>query len=171
MELRTIDTIIKYFKELSDIPLINSLVVLISVYFGFWLNGLARTKKDKKEAKQIFNILHDEIKSNLDNNLNKDSSNEYLSVLGEEILKAKMVILATHYKDPLDNFIKIYRQFININKALSDYNKLDIDEGTLPTDVPGVSRLSPKSEIKIIGLRKLCKANISIYLNKYSKQT
>ena len=82
------------------------MVVLISVYFGFWLNGLARTKKDKKEAKQIFNILHDEIKSNLDNNLNKDSSYEYLSVLGEEILKAKMGILATHYKDPLDNFIK-----------------------------------------------------------------
>ena len=153
--------------------LINSLVVLISVYFGFYLSERARTKKDKEEAEQIFNILQDEIKSNLDNDLDKDFSSEYLSILGEEVLKVKMGMLAAYYKDPLGNFVKIYRQFININKALSDYNKLDIDEGTLPTSIPGVWRESPKSEIKkeIIRLRKLCKAHISIYLNKYSKQT
>jgi len=158
-------------KELSDIPLINSLTVLISVFFGFWLKGLAQSKKDKRESGQIFNILQDEIKSNLDNNLNEVFSSEYLSVLGEEVLKIKMGILATYYKAPLGNFLKIYRQFININKALSDYNKLDIDEGTLPTSVPGVSRVSPKTEIKneIIRLRKLCKEDILIYLNKYPK--
>lgn len=144
--------------------------MLISVYFGFWLNGLARTKKDKKEAGQIFNLLHDEIKSNFNNNLNKTFSSEYLSVLGEEVLKVKMGILAEYHKAPLGYFVKTYRQFININKALSDYNKLDIDEGTIPTSVPGVSRVSPKTEIKneIIRLRKLCTMDILNYLNNHS---
>ena len=76
--------------------IISSLVVIISVYFGFYLNERAQTKKDKKEAEQMFNILQDEIKSNLDNNLNEDFSSEYLSILGEEVLKVKMGVLATY---------------------------------------------------------------------------
>lgn len=99
--------------------------MLISVYFGFYLNEHTQTKRDKKEAEQIFNILQDEIKSNLNNNLNKDFSSEYLSILGEEVLKVKIGLLAAYHKASLGNFVKIYRQFININKALSDYNKLE----------------------------------------------
>ena len=142
--------------------------MLIAVYFGFYLNELAQNKKDKREAGQIFNILQDEIKSNLDNNLNEIFSSEYLSVLGEEALKIKMGILATYYKAPFGNFVKIYRQFININKALSDYNKLDIDEGTLQTGF--FEKESPKTEIKnvIIRLRKLCTTDILKYLNNHS---
>jgi len=137
--------------------------VLIPVIFSFWLNGRTRTKKDRKEAGQIFNILQDEIKSNLDNNLNKAFSSEYLSVLGEEILKVKTGILATHYKDPLDNFIKIYRQFVNINKALLDYNNLD--KPTLPANINAmIPQIVAKNEI--IRLRQLCKEQIVIYLNQ-----
>jgi len=144
--------------------------VLIAVYFGFCLKELAQSKKDKREAGQIFNILQDEIKGNLDNNLNEVFSSEYLSVLGEEVLKMKMGILATYYKAPLGNFLKIYRQFININKALSDYNKLDIEEGSIPTSIPGAWRVSPKTEIEneIIRLRKLCATDILNYLNNHS---
>jgi hypothetical protein len=140
--------------------------VLISVYFGFYLNELTRTKKDKKEANQIFNILQDEIKSNLDNNLNKDFSSEYLSILWEEVLKVKMGVLATYHKVPFSNIVKIYRQFININKALSDYNKLD--KITLSTTMDA---MIPQilAEKEIIQLRKSCKKDIEIHLGKYSK--
>ncbi len=143
--------------------LINSLVVLISVYFGFYLSERARTKKDKEEAEQIFNILQDEIKSNLDNNLDKDFSSEYLSILGEEVLKVKMGMLAAYYKDPLGNFVKIYRQFVNINKALSDYNNLD-----KPTLSTAINAMIPQivARDEIIRLRKLCKEQIVIYLNQ-----
>lgn len=138
--------------------------MLISVYFGFYLSERAQTKKDKKEAEQIFNILQDEIKSNLDNNLNKDFSSEYLSILGEEVLKVKMGVLVTYHKVPFVNFVKIYSQFININKALSDYNKLD--KITMPTtmDVPRIL-----AEKELVQLRKSCKKDIEIYLGKYSK--
>jgi hypothetical protein len=146
--------------------LINSLVVLISVYFGFYLSERARTKKDKEETEQIFNILQDEIKSNLDNNLDKDFSSEYLSILGEEVLKAKMGMLAAYYKDPLGNFVKIYRQFVNINKALSDYNNLD-----KPSLTTNINEMIPQMIAKkdIIQLRKSCKKDIEIYLGKYFK--
>ena len=164
------ETIIKYFQELSKIPFFNSLFVLtsvlISVYFGFYLNECAQTKKDKKEAEQIFNILQDEIKSNLDNNLNKDFSSEYLSILGEEVLKVKMGVLATYQKVPFGNFVKIYRQFKNINKALSDYNKLD--NITLSTNINAMLRKSVEKD-KIIQLQKSCKKDIEIHLGKYSK--
>jgi len=145
--------------------LINSLVVLISVYFGFYLSERARTKKDKEEAEQIFNILQDEIKSNLDNDLDKDFSSEYLSILGEEVLKVKMGMLAAYYKDPLGNFVKIYRQFVNINKALSDYNNLD-----KPTLSTAINAMIPQivARDEIIRLRKLCKADILNYLNNHS---
>lgn len=142
--------------------------MLIPVYFGFYLNERAQNKKDKKEAEQIFNILQDEIKSNFDNNLNNDFSSEYLSVLGEEVLKVKMGILAVYYKDPLYYFVKIYRQFVNINKALSDYNNLD--KVTLSTRINAIiPQMLAKNEI--IRLRKLCSADILIYLNKHSKRT
>jgi len=142
------------------------ITVLISVYFGFYLSERAQTKKDKKEAGQIFNILQDEIKSNLDNNLNKDFSSEYLSILGEEVLKVKMGVLATYHKVPFGNFVKIYRQFININKALSDYNKLD--KITLSTNINAMlPQIVAKKEI--IQLRKSCKKDIEIHLGKYSK--
>ena len=157
-------------KELSDIPLINSLTVLISVFFGFWLKGLAQNKKDKKEAEQIINLLHDEIKSNFYNNLNKDFSSDYLSVLVEEVLKAKMGILAKYHKGPLDYFIKIYRQFINLNKALSDYNNLSLAAPlslSLTTTGINLPQIEKRKEIK--QLRKLCKEDILIYLNKYPK--
>jgi hypothetical protein len=145
--------------------LINSFVVLISVYFGFYLNERTRTKKDKEEAKQMFNILQDEIKSNLDNNLNKDFSSEYLSVLGEEVLKAKMGILAEHHKDSLNYFVKIYRQFININKALSDSNNSNMiaTSTTLSVYLPKI-----EARKEITRLRKLCKADILRYFNKRS---
>ena len=141
--------------------------MLISVYFGFWLNGLARTKKDKKEAKQIFNILQDEIKSNFDNNLNKDFSSEYLSVLGEEVFKVKMGVLATYHHAALGDFIKIYRQFININKALSDYNNLD--KISLSPFIKAVSAYEMEAKKEIVRLRKLCKADILRYFNKHSE--
>lgn len=140
--------------------------VLISVYFGFYLNERAQNKKDKKEAEQIFNILQDEIKSNLDNNLNKDFSSEYLSILGEEVLKVKIGLLAVYHKAHLGNFVKIYRQFININKALSDYNKLDnvIVSASINAMIPKVV-----ARDKIIRLRKSCKEDIEAHLGKYSK--
>jgi hypothetical protein len=143
--------------------------VLISVYFGFYLNERAQTKKDKKEAEQIFNILQDEIKSNLDNNLNKDFSSEYLPILGEEVLKVKMGVLATYQKVPFGNFVKIYRQFKNINKALSDYNKLD--NITSSTNINAINVMLRKSEAenKIIQLQKSCREDIEIHLGKYSK--
>lgn len=143
--------------------LINSLVVLISVYFGFYLSERAMTKKDKEEAEQIFNILQDEIKSNLDNNLDKDFSSEYLSILGEEVLKVKMGMLAAYYKDSLGNIVKIYRQFVNLNKTLSDYNNLD-----KPTLSAAINAMIPQivARDEIIRLRKLCKADILRYFNK-----
>jgi hypothetical protein len=139
--------------------------VLISVYFGFYLNERAQTKKDKKEAEQIFNILQDEIKSNLD----KDFSSEYLPILGEEVLKVKMGVLATYQKVPFGNFVKIYRQFKNINKALSDYNKLD--NITSSTNINAINVMLRKSEAenKIIQLQKSCREDIEIHLGKYSK--
>ena len=165
-----IDTIIKYFQELSKIPFsilfFNSLFVLISVYFGFYLSERAQTKKNKKEAEQIFNILQDEIKNNLDNNLNKEFSSEYLSILGEEALKVKMGALATYHKVPFGNIVEIYRQFININKALSDYNKLDNVTGS--TSIDGMIPEAVARD-KIIRLRKSCKEDIEAHLGKYSK--
>ena len=141
--------------------------MLISVYFGFWLKGLAQSKKDEKEAEQIINLLHDEIKSNFYNNLNKDFSSDYLSVLAEEVLKVKMGILAEYHKDSLDYFIKIYRQFINLNKALLDYNNLTltIPSSSFTTIGINVPKIEKRKEIK--QLRKLCKEDILIYLNKY----
>ena len=142
---------------------ISSLVVIFCVCLGFYLNKRAGTKKDKEEAQHIFSILQDEIKSNLDNNLNKDFSSEYLSVLGEEVFKVKMGALATYHHDALGDFIKIYRQFININKALSDYNNLD--KPTLSANINAViPQIVAKNEI--IRLRKLCKEQIVIYLNQ-----
>jgi len=96
--------------------------------------------------------------------LNKDFSSEYLSILGEEVLKVKMGVLVTYHKVPFVNFVKIYSQFININKALSDYNKLD--KITMPTtmDVPRIL-----AEKELVQLRKSCKKDIEIYLGKYSK--
>ncbi len=146
--------------------LIVCLVAIFCVLLGFYLNRRTGTKKDKEEAKQMFNILQDEIKSNLDNNLNEDFSSEYLSVLGEEVLKIKMGILATYYKIPLGNFVKIYRQFININKALLDYNNLD-----KPALTANINEMIPQMIAKkdIIQLRKSCKKDIEIYLGKYFK--
>lgn len=143
--------------------LISSLVVIFCVYLGFYLNKRAGTKKDKEEAQHIFSILQDEIKSNLDNNLNKDFSSEYLSVLGEEVFKVKMGALATYHQAALGDFIKIYRQFVNINKALSDYNNLD-----KPTSSANINAMIPQVVVKneIIRLRKLCKEQIVICLNQ-----
>ena len=143
--------------------IISSLVVIFCVYFGFYLKERADTKKDKEEAQHIFSILQDEIKSNLDNNLNKDFSSEYLSVLGEEAFKVKMGVLATYHHAALGDFIKIYRQFVNINKALSDYNNLD--KPTLSANINAViPQIVAKNEI--IRLRRLCKEQVVIYLNQ-----
>ncbi len=141
--------------------------VLISVYFGFYLNERTQTKKDKKEAEQIFNILQDEIKSNLDNNLNKDFSSEYLSILGEEVLKVKIGLLAVYHKAPLGNFVKIYRQFININKSLSEYNKLEKIQMSTPINAEMFIQKDAKTEI--IRLRTSCRKDIEMHLAKYSK--
>ena len=144
--------------------IISSLVVIFCVYFGFYLKERADTKKDKEEAQHIFSILQDEIKSNLDNNLNKDFSSEYLSVLGEEVFKVKMGALATYHHDALGDFIKIYRQFININKALSDYNNLD--KISLSPFLKAASPYEMEAKKEIVRLRKLCKEQIAIYLNQ-----
>lgn len=147
--------------------IITSLVVIFCVYFGFYLNERAMTKKDKEEAQHLFSILQDEIKSNLDNNLNKDFSSEYLSILGKEVFKVKMGVLATYYHAALGDFIKIYRQFININKALSDYNSLD--KIALSPFLKAVSPYEMEANKEIVRLRKLCKADILRYFNKHSE--
>lgn len=150
------------------LTIISSLIVLVSVYFGFWLNELARTKKDKKEAMKIFTILYDEIRYNSDNNLNKDFSSEYLSVLGEELLKEKMGILLEYYKDDLYDFIDIYRKFININKALSDYNSLTpITPSASPSTTIGLHlpKIEKRKEIK--KLRELLKIDMFKFFDRY----
>ncbi len=137
--------------------LISSLVVIFCVYLGVCLNKRAGTKKDKEEAQHIFSILQDEIKSNLDNNLNKDFSSESLSVLGKEVFKVKMGVLATHQKEHLGCFIKIYGQFNNINKALSNY--IELEQGRNPSK-------KIRAYEEIVQLRSSCKEDIKTYLKK-----
>jgi len=105
----------------------------------------------------MFNILQDEIKSNLDNNLNEDYSSEYLSVLGEEFLKEKIGILAAYYEDSLNNFIKIYKQFNNINKALLNF--LGLEQARNPSK-------KVKTYENLIQMRSSCKKDIKTYLEK-----
>lgn len=68
-----------------------------------------------------------------------------------------MRILAAHQKEHLDCFIKIYGQFNNINKLLSNYIGLE-------------QAKSPGKKIRayeeIIQLRSSCKEDIKTYLKK-----
>ena len=138
---------------------INAVVIFASIYFGYYLGEQSRINKDKKEAIQMLNILQDEINNNLNNNLQNKFSSEYLSTLGEEVLRGKMGILADHQKEHLDCFIKIYGQFNNINKALSNYIVLEQARN------PGKKIRANK---ELIQLRSSCKKDIKTYLKKTS---
>ena len=138
---------------------INAVVILVSVYFGYYLGEQSRIKKDKKEAVQMLNILQDEINNNLSDNLQNEFSSEYLYTLGEEILRVKAGILAAHQREHLGYFIKIYGQFNNINKALSNYIVLEQARN------PGKKIRENK---KLIQLRSSCKKDIETYLKKTS---
>jgi len=136
---------------------INAVVIFASIYFGYYLGEQSRIKKDKKEAVQMLNILQDEINNNLNNNLQNKFSSEYLSTLGEEVLRVKMGILATHQKEHLGCFIKIYGQFNNINKALSNY--IELEQGRNPGK-------KIRANKEIVQLRSSCKEDIKTYLKK-----
>jgi len=138
---------------------INAVLLFASIYFGYCLVKQSRINKDKKEAIQMLNILQDEINNNLNNNLQKKFSSEYLSTLGEEVLRVKMGILATYQKEYLDCFIKIYGQFNNINKALSNY--IGLEQGRNPGK-------KIRAYEEIVQLRSTCKEDIRIYLKKTS---
>ena len=115
----------------------------------------------------MLNILQDEINNNLNNNLQNKFSSEYLSTLGGEVLRVKMGMLAIHQKEHLSYLIKIYGQFNNINKALSDYVKLE----KITTSRTMMDFL-PQNEAreKIVRLRSSCKKDIEKYLKKVSGQ-
>jgi len=115
----------------------------------------------------MLNILQDEINNNLNNNLQNKFSSEYLSTLGGEVLRVKMGILATHQKEHLSYLIKIYGQFNNINKALSDYVKLEkiTISRTMMDFLP-----QKEAREKIVQLRGSCKKDIEKYLKKVSGQ-
>lgn len=134
----------------------------MSIYFGYYLGEQSREKKDKKEAIQMLNILQDEINNNLNNNLQNKFSSEYLSTLGGEVLRVKMGILAAHQKEHLSYLIKIYGQFNNINKDLSDHAKLEkiTTSRTMMDFLPQKERYE-----KIVQLRSSCKKDIEKYLN------
>jgi len=138
---------------------INAVVIFASIYFGYYLGEQSRIKKDKKEAIQMLNILQDEINNNLNNNLQNKFSSEYLSTLGREVLRVKMGIFATHQKEHLGYFIKIYGQFNNINKALSTY--VELEKGRS-------SNKKIRAYEEIVQLRSTCKEDIRIYLKKTS---
>ncbi len=76
-----------------------------------------------------------------------------------------MAILAVFHKDSLGNILKIYRQFVNINKALSDYNNL-----AKITSSTTINAFLPQTEAKeeIVRLRRLCTVDILNYFNNHS---
>ena len=104
----------------------------------------------------MLDILQDEINNNLNNNLQNKFSSEYLSTLGGEVLRVKMGILAAHQKEHLSHLIKIYGQFNNINKALSNY--IELEQGRNPSK-------KIRANKEIVQLRSSCKKDIEKYLN------
>ena len=152
---------IRILQELSKIPFftvaVNAVVIFVSIYFGYYLGERSQIKRDKKEAIQILNILHDEVNDNLNNNLQDKFSYKNLSTLGEEVLRIKMGILSTHQNEQLGCFIKIYGQFNNINKALSNY--IELEKGRS-------SSKKIRAYEEIVQLRSSCKEDIKTYLKK-----
>jgi|LGVF01.2.fsa_nt_gb hypothetical protein len=72
-----------------------------------------------------------------------------------------MGILADHQKEHLDCFIKIYGQFNNINKLLSNY--IELEQAKNPS-----KKIRAREEI--IQLRSSCKKDIEKYFKKVSGQ-
>lgn len=136
---------------------IGAVVTFTGIYFAHHLLKQSQINKDKKEAIQMLNILQDEINNNLNNNLQNKFSSEYLSTLGEEVLRDKIGILAAHQKEHLDCFIKIYGQFNNINKALSNY--IELEQSRNPSK-------KIRTHEEIVQLRSSCKEDIKTYLKK-----
>jgi len=160
------DKIIKFFQELSEIHFVNSLIILLSVYFGFYLNERAQTKKDTKEAKQILDVTYNEIINNYDNNLKDKFSPVYLSTLSSNALNnIKMGMLTNQQKEKLIWITKIYSHFYSINNAVSMW--AEFEKIGNPNQQTNLAKNDAYSKIE--ELRKICKKDIEAYLNKGSK--